>query len=487
MEKILVSWECETQDYKAGTSEVNTSGPNYSYHKHFFEADNYDKHLIFCKAIEPNSDLSVNKLVEKLKADFPNHEVEVRYANVQDAHNLPELKPKVEKILLEHRRCQVDILTNADNAVMKMTWYVAQAELEIESQLIELKEIDGKIDRMMLEAEKVDVGSQALHINERIHPGLFDDDYCYTPAIEPIYRKAHYRVAPAENVTVFISGETGTGKEHLAHYIHENSPRRAKNFESVSCAAMSDEELHVRLFGSDEKDGAFARCDGGTLLLDEVGDISMYMQQTLRKAIQRNKDGYMVIHPLGGEPKTVDVRIIASSNKDLYDLCQKGKYRWDLFYRLMVSELHIPALRERGAKDLKTLFEYLLKKVGQEHGVKPLNYKSEVWNHLKNYTFPGNVRELLGIVQRFYVEVDADEWISLSDFPPHFRRQVTVESTQYEVETIEDMEKIHIDKIMRKYKGKSTYVAKALGIQPATLYNKMRKYNLVRSDYTVKK
>lgn len=484
MEKILVSWESLSQDYDKKQSAVNTEGPNYSYHKNFFKQDNYDRHLIFCTSIENSSQLPINKLTEKLAKDFPEHEVEVRYIGLEDPYNLREIKPKVEQVLLEHRRCQLDILTTADTPVMSLGWYFAHASLGLESQLVE---VNGEGKRTMLNAEYVPQGTEAMHVNERINASLFDDDYCYTPAIESIYRKAHYRVAPAENVTVFISGETGTGKTHLAHYIHDNSPRKDKGFEAVPCAALNDEALYVRMFGTQEEEGAFARCDGGTVFLDEVGDLSIYMQQVLRQVLQRDNQGRMHIRPLGGKPRVVDVRVVASSSQDLYAKCQKGNYRWDLFYRLMVSELHMPALRERGAKDLKTLFEYLLKKVGQEHGVPTLNYKSEVWDHLKNYTFPGNVRELLGIVQRFYVEVEPESWISLGDFPPHFRRQVTVESSQYEVETIEDMEKIHIDKIMRKYKGKSTYVAKALGIQPATLYNKMRKYNLVRSDYTGKK
>ncbi|MGF1532180.1 MAG: sigma 54-interacting transcriptional regulator [Bernardetiaceae bacterium] len=484
MEKILISWACAT-DHQPNTSAVNTDGPTYSYHKNFYKQDNYDKHLLFSTGSEEESNEGIQALVNKIAADFPDHKIEVRFLGVHDVYNLTELKPKVEKVLLEHRRVEVDMLTTADTPVMSMALFVAHADLSLNSKLIQMK---GDGSRIILDAAYVPQGTQALHVNERIDPNVFNEDYCYTQSIEPIYEKAAKRVAPAESVTVFISGETGTGKQHLAHYIHEHSPRRSKSFEIVSCAALNDEALHTRFFGNATEEGAFARCHGGTIMLDEVGDLSPYMQQMLLQVLHpsNQKQGGVLIHPIGAEPKLVDVRVIASSNRDLYGMCQRGLYRWDLFYRLMICELHLPPLRERGTKDLKTLFEYLIKKVGQEHGGKTLHYKSEVWDHLKNYSFPGNVRELLGIVQRFYIEVEPGGWISMDDFPPHFRRQVTVESDQYEVETIEDMEKIHIDRIMRKYKGKSTYVAKALGIQPATLYNKMRKFNLVRGDYTGK-
>ncbi len=490
MEKILVSWENSDLDYVSGTTEVDPTGPTYTYHKHFFKKNKYDKHLLFCKEIEENYELPINNLITKLQNDFPEHKVEVRYLNLRDEYHLAEIKPKVEKVLLDYRRAKIDMLSAADSPVMSMAWYIAQAELELDAQVVELREGDkGKTPTTaFFKSQLIERGTSALHVNESITPAFFDEDYCYTSSIEPIYKKARTRIAPAESVTVFLSGETGTGKEHLAHYIHQNSPRSKYPFEAVSCAAMNDEELHTRLFGNARtgEKGAFDHCEGGTVFLDEVSDLSNYMQGELLSVLQRDPNDHIKICPLGGAPKTSDVRVITASNKDLYDLCQKGMYRWDLFYRLMVSELGLPPLRERGTKDLKVLFEYLLRKVGKEHGVSPLNYKSEVWDHLKSYSFPGNVRELLGIVQRFYVDVKDNDWISLSNFPPHFRRQVTVESDHYEVETIEDMERIHIDKIMRKYKGKSTYVAKALGIQPATLYNKMRKYNLVRSDYTGK-
>ena len=189
-------------------------------------------------------------------------------------------------------------------------------------------------------------------------------DYIITDTLRPIYDNA-FKVAQADNVTVLITGETGTGKEHLANYIHHNSPRKSKVFIPINCSAFSDNLLESRLFGykkgafTDAKEdtkGIFEIANGGSVFLDEIGDISPYMQQSLLRVIQQKE-----ITPIGGTPRTVDVRIITATNKILSTECSEGRFRWDLYYRLSTVEVKLPALLERGEKEIKLLLEHFIK------------------------------------------------------------------------------------------------------------------------------
>ncbi len=203
---------------------------------------------------------------------------------------------------------------------------------------------------------------------------------------------------------VYISGESGTGKELAARMIHQHGPRAEAAFVPVNCGAIPEELMESEFFGHrkgsftgavDDKPGLFQAAEGGTLFLDEVADLPLHMQVKLLRAIQEKS-----VRPVGAQQEVeVDVRLLSATHKDLAALVQAGRFRQDLYYRVNVIELHVPALRER-VEDISALAGYILERLGRRAGVEPPEINTEAMRQLEGYAFPGNVRELENILER---------------------------------------------------------------------------------------
>lgn len=203
---------------------------------------------------------------------------------------------------------------------------------------------------------------------------------------------------------VYISGESGTGKELAARLIHSQGPRADRPFVAVNCGAIPPELMESEFFGHKkgsftgaivDKEGLFQAADGGTLFLDEVADLPIPMQVKLLRAIQEKS-----VRPVGAQQETqVDVRILSATHKGLSTLVQEGEFRQDLFYRINVIELHIPALRERQA-DIPLLAEHILNRLAEKSSLPPAHLEPEALEKLGHYNFPGNIRELENILER---------------------------------------------------------------------------------------
>lgn len=203
---------------------------------------------------------------------------------------------------------------------------------------------------------------------------------------------------------VYISGESGTGKELAARQIHAQSPRADKEFVAVNCGAIPSELMESEFFGHKkgsftgavfDKEGLFQAADGGTLFLDEVADLPLPMQVKLLRAIQEKS-----IRPIGAQQEiAVDVRLLSATHKDLAQLVEQGRFRQDLFYRINVIELHILALRERQG-DIPLLVEHFLNRLADQNGLSGITIEQGALQALKNYSFPGNIRELENILER---------------------------------------------------------------------------------------
>jgi transcriptional regulator with PAS, ATPase and Fis domain len=279
-----------------------------------------------------------------------------------------------------------------------------------------------------------------------------------------------------DEVTVLILGASGTGKENLAKHIHQNSLRKDKPYIPINCSAFSDSLLESRLFGykkgaftGADKDtvGLFEQADEGTIFLDEIGDISPYMQQSLLRVLQEKE-----IMPLGGKAKKVDVRVIAATNQHLVQRCEEGKFRWDLYYRLSVVELDLPTLMQRGKGDLKSMIEYFLgQKKKQLRKPKKLVIDKDAMEILLNYTYPGNIRELENIISRLYVF--NDERVSAEVLPKRLK-QAPLDQPM----NIEYVEKEHILKVLKHFDGNKRQTALAIGWAINTLVAKMQKYGI---------
>lgn len=285
---------------------------------------------------------------------------------------------------------------------------------------------------------------------------------------------------------LLIEGESGTGKEVLARFVHKNSPRKDKPFLAVNCASIPFNLLESELFGYEEgaftgakkggHPGFFEMASGGTLLLDEIGDMDIALQSKILRVIQ-NKE---IIKVGGNKMIPVDVRIIAATHKDLRALVAEGKFREDLYYRLEVIKIFIPPLRER-KEDIVYYIDNMLSKMGKKTG-RDVRLGEDALKILNSYDYPGNIRELENIIERAVV-MDEDGIISKKDLPLYLTEQASKSSSHLNLQyqdyfpTMEEIEADAIRKALEKYKNKSK-AAEVLNISRAALYRKMEKYNI---------
>ena len=290
------------------------------------------------------------------------------------------------------------------------------------------------------------------------------------------------KVAPTD-CNVFITGETGTGKELLAKYIHEHSLRAKGPMLAINCGAFNEELLANELFGHEKgaftgagymKKGLIEMASQGTLFLDEITEMSLSMQTKLLRVIQEKE-----ILRLGGtNPIKVDVRFIAATNQDIQDAVKSGQFRQDLFYRLNVISLHIPPLCERKG-DIPLLSYYFLKKyaIAMNKEVKEISPK--VMEILTNYDFPGNVRELENIIERG-VALASGDTLEPEHLPEDLRRLEihTFRKKGNRYPTLEEQEKSYIQWILKEVGGNKSLAANILGIDRVSLWRKLKRYNL---------
>jgi transcriptional regulator with PAS, ATPase and Fis domain len=218
------------------------------------------------------------------------------------------------------------------------------------------------------------------------------------------------------DATVLIQGETGTGKELAARAIHNESRRADRDIICVNCAAIPDTLIEAELFGhekgsftgaTESRTGLVAAADGGTLFLDEIGELPLEAQARLLRVLQEGE-----VRPIGSiKPRKVDVRLLAATHRNLQKLCQEGKFREDLFYRINVVNLHLPPLRERG-KDILRLAEHLLAKFCEQLGRESLNLAPDAIQAITTYAWPGNIREMENAIQRAVILCDDGQDIS---------------------------------------------------------------------------
>ena len=282
--------------------------------------------------------------------------------------------------------------------------------------------------------------------------------------------------AATTDATVLISGESGTGKEIVARAIHYNSGRRREPFVPVNCTAIPDTLLESELFGhekgaftgaKDSRKGFFQIAEGGTIFLDEIGDASLNMQSKLLRVLQ-NKE----IRPVGSaQIQYVNTRIIAATHKDLLSLVKNGLFREDLYYRLNVIDVNVPALKERG-EDILSLINYFANKFSAEMNCRLPVFSDNVLSTLKTYSWPGNVRELENLVQRLVVIVDGER-VSTADLPDsmRFNASSSVDGNC----NLNDLISGHILQVLTKVKGNKTQAAKLLGIDRKTLNSRLKK------------
>ncbi len=328
-------------------------------------------------------------------------------------------------------------------------------------------------------------------------------------AMQDVY-KAIGRVA-GQNVTVLILGESGTGKELVARAIYQHGPRAGMPFLAVNCAAIPEPLLESELFGHEKgaftgadrkRIGKFEQCHGGTLFMDEVGEMTPLTQAKLLRVIQDQSFERVG----GGETIQTDVRLIAATNADLEKMVDDGRFRKDLYFRLNVFTIRLPPLRERG-EDVGVLVEHFVKRFGRELGKPEVEVSPEATAMLRGYAWPGNVRELQSVLKQSLLQMSGS--VLLTDFlPPHVRKPASTPTAQEQSELfnwddfvggliesgtenlyaqgLERMEREVLLRVLKHTSGNQLQAARILGITRGSLRNKIRTLgiSIARSVWT---
>ena len=283
------------------------------------------------------------------------------------------------------------------------------------------------------------------------------------------------------NGRVLIFGESGAGKELIAHAIHAASGRASESFIEVNCAAIPEELIESELFGHrkgsfagavDDKQGKLHKADGGTLFLDEVGDMSLKTQAKVLRALDEQR-----FEPVGAaESIQVDVRVVASTNKNLEEEIERGNFREDLFYRLNVIPFYVPPLRER-IEDVRLLADYFLREFTTAYGRKPKDLTDEALRALEEYPWPGNVRELRNLMERIVI-MNPQVRIEARHIPLDRSRRAVFDRPMDRFGSLQEVreaaERDYIIKKLEEAKGNVTRTAEMLGLERSHLYRKMK-------------
>lgn len=361
------------------------------------------------------------------------------------------------------------------------------------------KEVQYKESEKMLEelTQELDIKEDKIRrlqttLGERYHfHNLIGKNYL----MQNVYNLID-RVSQTDS-TILITGETGTGKELVARAIHYNSLRNDQNLVAVNCAALPETLLESELFGHvkgsftgaiRDKKGKFELADKGTIFLDEIGELSTLTQVKLLRVLQERQ-----IERVGGEKSIrVDIRIIAATNQDLLELIEKGKFRKDLFYRLNIISIRLPSLKER-ADDIPQLVDHFIEKFNNRFNKNISGISSSVLRKLMSYSWPGNIRELEGVIEKAVLleEYDTIENIELTTdhaenphlLPSPLNTEPDISSYNDIQEHLDSIEKEYFIKAFKKYKGKISDIAESTGLNRRTILNKMKKFSIKKSMF----
>lgn len=281
--------------------------------------------------------------------------------------------------------------------------------------------------------------------------------------------------------TVLIEGPSGTGKELFARAIHNLSARQSKPFVAVNCAALPDTLLESELFGHkagaftdarQDKPGRFALADGGTIFLDEIGDISPALQVRLLRVLQER-----MIEPLGGvKPIPIDVRVIAATNRKLQQEVQAGRFRDDLYYRIRVVQLELPELKQR-REDIPLLVDYLIGKFNHLQSKDIVGVSNRAMARLMEHDYRGNVRELENIIEQAFV-LCRSGMIDLKHLPPELRANSSPLAAGHQPLSLAELERLVITETLQRNHGNRKKTAEDLGIDVSTLFRKIKKLQI---------
>jgi len=344
-------------------------------------------------------------------------------------------------------------------------------------------------DRNLVTTKTLASDVQQFNTRQEISNNRFDGIIGNSPSLLQILD--NIKLAAPAQISVLILGESGTGKERIAQCIHKLSPRKTKPIITVNCAAMPLELIESELFGhekgaftgaTDKRIGKFELADGGTIFLDEIGELPLDSQVKLLRVLQEKE----IEHVGGSKTIKVDVRIIAATNKKLEKEVAEGRFRLDLYYRLNVFPIELPPLRERKA-DIGLLAQHFVSKYSPQMGKNISGLSKGALAQLESYNWPGNIRELEHLIERSTLLAEGPQitYIQLPTAEPA-TEQGTVQFNDGKLKTLEEMEAQHILNVLRNCNGKVCGMggaAEILGLPPSTLNSKIKKLGIKRESY----
>ena len=327
--------------------------------------------------------------------------------------------------------------------------------------------------------EKVRLSRQNARLKMLDHESEGLGSLGVSPAMQALARQVAL-LAASDHTTVLLSGESGTGKGWVARVIHNLSPRTEGPFVEVKCAGLSatflDSELFGQENGADGKErrvGLFEAADRGTIFLDEVSELAPELQSKVLKVLETKK-----FDRLGGTREfTVDVRLIAATNRDLVREVEAGRFREDLYYRLNVMPLVLPPVRERSREDRLDLITRILADLKTQLPGCPTDCTTDVLDRLSSAPWPGNVREMRNVLERAMILGRGHEAIGWEQLPPDLRQRSPIDR-RYQAQSLSEVERQHIERTLRHHGGNRTRAALELGISRATLINKIKQYGM---------
>jgi two-component system response regulator HydG len=463
--KVLISWQAAMNDFISidrRKTSINENGTHCELYENDFD---YDKHVFLCSESKEKGDTYFSHLCNHLTVTYKK-EVVPMFLGIENVISVEEILKKVRPILVNHANETVEIFISPGTPAMQTVWYLLGFEFpEIKLfQAVPPKHRNGNSYQRKYITINPSISS-ALAVREQVQKeSTQQKDIFKSKKIQAIYDLAT-EIATPYPITTLILGKTGTGKEWIANHICKESSRDNDNFLAINCAGMNDELLASELFGhvkgaftgaTTEREGAFQKVHEGTLFLDEIGDISKKMQQTLLRVLQ---DG--VIYKLGSyDPIKVDVRIIAATNKDLFEMTDTGAFRADLYYRLAVAEIHTIPFAALPEEEREEYFEFFIQKWKKKLRRKKIHFAKGIKRMLDLHPFPGNFRELENLIERFYTYSKQDGLVTMDMVPNRIKHP---EGRSFSLK-IKDVENAHYKKVYKMFKGNKSKMYEALDI-----------------------
>jgi transcriptional regulator of acetoin/glycerol metabolism len=380
---------------------------------------------------------------------------------------------------IELNNHEVSVRLGDRHTHLRVSTGLIRAGASAESMVIRVRE-----SRDVLRMVNRVAGSRAIY--------TFQDILGKSPALLQCIKLAHN--ASRGNSNVLVLGESGTGKELFAQAIHNHSPRSSGPFVAINCGALSRELIQSELFGyeggaftgakKEGNPGRFELADGGTLLLDEIGELPLEAQVNLLRVLQTGE-----VYRIGAKyAKPIDVRVIVATNKDLFRAVKEKSFRDDLFYRINIFSISLPALRDR-QEDIRMLADTMLERYSQGVPQKFQGIAEEVYGIFERYNWPGNIRELENVIDRA-VAVAETAWITVADLPSYLQSSAKAGSTAapaspggLERRSLKEMEYEQLNRLLRDTSGNLREVARRLGIARSTVYAKVKDYRIPVEDF----